>query len=157
MGKLSASGLIYDSGSPCDGRRREHISILKERRGAGHQSKSSMEWAWKNMRAKHSFFQDSFYLSSSHSKECLFELLKKESEHTPVKEYAQWLMRGSLDIQFKTSEVAAAIALVVLGNANKLLIDNVLNHCAYMEKKCIGSPHSKPKDDACSQYRTDEE
>ncbi|KAG0495297.1 hypothetical protein HPP92_006291 [Vanilla planifolia] len=36
--------------------------------------------------------------------------------------------------KFKPSEVAAAVALAVLGNANKLLIDNVLNHCAYMEK-----------------------
>ncbi|KAG0446590.1 hypothetical protein HPP92_028758 [Vanilla planifolia] len=36
--------------------------------------------------------------------------------------------------KFKHSEVAAAVALVVLDNANKLLIDNILNHCAYMEK-----------------------
>ncbi|KAG0447850.1 hypothetical protein HPP92_028119 [Vanilla planifolia] len=37
--------------------------------------------------------------------------------------------------EFKPSEVAATtVALAVLGNANKLLIDNVLNHCAYMEK-----------------------
>ncbi|KAG0448663.1 hypothetical protein HPP92_027715 [Vanilla planifolia] len=32
------------------------------------------------------------------------------------------------------SEVAAAIALAILGKANKQLIDNVLNHCVYMEK-----------------------
>ncbi|KAG0447932.1 hypothetical protein HPP92_028096 [Vanilla planifolia] len=213
------------------------ILVFDEDEELGINRKAQWSGLGKICEQKTSFFRDSFFLCSSHSEECLFALLKKESEHTPAKEYAQRLMRGSLDIsvhayysfgplsaylsinyldrflsayelsignakyvfeaktiqrmellvlstlewrmhfvtpfsfmdyfvhkfsngsppkqseinhcielilntcrencliEFKPSEVAAtAVALAVLGNANKLLIDNVLNHCAYMEK-----------------------
>ncbi|KAG0503580.1 hypothetical protein HPP92_003652 [Vanilla planifolia] len=58
----------------------------------------------------------------------------KQSEINHCVELILNTCRENCLIEFKPSEVAAAVALAVLGNANKLLIDNVLNHCAYMEK-----------------------
>ncbi|KAG0446984.1 hypothetical protein HPP92_028572, partial [Vanilla planifolia] len=70
------------------------------------------------------FFLSGFLLSFLiASEECLFALLKKESEYTPTKEYAQWLMRGSLDISIRKNTIDWIMK-----------VDNVLNHCAYMEK-----------------------
>ncbi|KAG0451101.1 hypothetical protein HPP92_026590 [Vanilla planifolia] len=166
MGKLSTSGLIYDSGSPCNERRREHISILKE-------SNACCIFDPATMGVYCNYTSSILLCVEDNSSILVFD----GDEELGINRKAQR--------KFKASEVAAAIALAVLGNANKLLIDNVLNHCAYMEKisrsaharwlgcqltssmldrvelgsirKCIGSPHSKPKDDACSQYRTDEE
>ncbi|KAG0450292.1 hypothetical protein HPP92_026961 [Vanilla planifolia] len=64
------------------------ILVLYEDEELGINWKAQWSGLGKICEQKTSFFLESLFLCSSHSKECLFVLLKKESEHTRAKEYA---------------------------------------------------------------------